>query len=108
MDGTRERSTAEERILTLHPEGKNGVNIEKAKYDAVRDALLNAIPADDDGVALKSLSATVRPHLSEELFPASKSVTWYVMAVKQDLEARGLIEQVAGRRPQHLRRVPQR
>ena len=34
-----------ERIKTLHPEGKQGVNIDKAKYDAVAAAILAAIGA---------------------------------------------------------------
>jgi hypothetical protein len=37
-----------EKILTLHPEGREGVNIDKARYDAVREAVLAAIRAQGD------------------------------------------------------------
>ena len=30
----------EEKILTKHPEGKKGVNISKAKYDVIRESIL--------------------------------------------------------------------
>lgn len=96
---------AVERVRTLHPAGKNGVNIERAKYDAMRKALLAVIPKRRDGVAFRQLTDLVRARLPKRTFPPEASVKWYVVAVKQDLEARGLIEQVPGRKPQHLRRV---
>ena len=93
------------RVLTLHPEGKQGVNIEKAKYDNMRRALLRVIPRRKDGVAFRELKTLVEAHLDPRVFDAKASRAWYVTAVKQDLEARGLIEQVPGARPQHLRRA---
>ena len=97
-----------ERILTLHPEeGKQGVNIERAKYDAVRAAILADIDAAEErerGVLLQGMGGRIEPGLPAGLFPDDgKGITWYVMAVKQDLEARGDIEQVPGARPQRLR-----
>jgi hypothetical protein len=96
---------ATERFRTLHPLGKQGVNIERAKYDAMRAALLAVIPRRRDGVAFGQLADLVRPRLPRAAFPPAASVSWYVAVVKQDLEARGLIEQVPGRKPQHLRRT---
>ena len=34
-----------ERILTLHPAGKQGVNIDKGKYDMVREAIEETLKA---------------------------------------------------------------
>jgi len=93
------------RIMTKHPEGKEGVNIEKAKYDTMREALLAELESNsgDDGIiALKDLRAAVSDAL-EGTFDGS--VSWYFTTVKLDLEARGEIERVEGRRPQHVRRV---
>jgi len=39
-----------DRILTLHPQGKQGVRIEKTKYDAMVTALLAVIPKSEPGV----------------------------------------------------------
>lgn len=97
-------STTDERIMTLHPEGKRGVNILRHKYDAIRNALLAHIDDAEDceGVPLRGVARAITPRLPEALFPAGKGVTWYIIAVKQDLEARGEIE-VSGK-PQRLRR----
>jgi len=96
--------TDAERIMTLHPRGLRGVNIERDKYDSMRAALLRVLPKRGPGVPFKALRDLVDPHLDPSAFDAKASRTWYLTAVKQDLEARGLIEQVAGARPQRLYR----
>ena len=35
---------AEEKVLTKHPQGKKGVNISKAKYETMRNALVAGVP----------------------------------------------------------------
>jgi hypothetical protein len=94
----------EDRIETLHPAGKKGVRIDKTKYEEMRRALLRVIPKRRSGVAFGDLSELVAEHLSDAVFGGA-SLQWYVVTVKQDLEARGLIEQVEGVRPQHVRRT---
>ena len=93
------------KFQTIHPEaGKQGTNIDAAKYEAMKAALLTVVPAAGAGVPFQDLADAVRPHLSDELF-AKASINWYVTTVKLDLEARGLIERVPSARPQRLRRV---
>ncbi|MEO0649742.1 MAG: hypothetical protein AAFZ65_03580 [Planctomycetota bacterium] len=94
-----------DRILTLHPEGKQGVRIERSKYNAVCGALRELVPTTETGIALKDLRERMPAALERRKFPAEASVGWYLIAVKQDLEARGELEVVPGARPQHLRRV---
>ena len=90
---------AEERILTLHPQGKAGVNIKRAKYEAVRAAILQAI--DAAGV----LSFGELPARCAALLPDfDGSISWYVISVKLDLEARGVIERLPRKGKQQLRR----
>lgn len=90
-----------ERIRTLHPDGKQGVNIDKAKYDAIAAAILAAIQSA--GVLpFGDLAAAVTARLSAEF---EGSIGWYTTTVKLDLEARGLIERVPGVTPQQLRLV---
>ena len=93
-----------ERVMTLHPAGKQGVNVERAKYEEMRRALLSVIPRRKEGVAFGELAALVEGLLDEGVFGTGTKVMWWVTTVKQDLEARGLIEQVAGVKPQRLRR----
>ena len=88
-----------ERIMTLHPEGKEGVNIDKAKYDTMRQAIVDAVGAHD-GISFDDLTATVQQQLNGNF---SGSINWYVTTVKLDLEARGIIERIPKRSPQQLR-----
>lgn len=88
---------AEERILTLHPQGKTGVNILRAKYDAVRVAILQAI--GEAGV----LHFSDLPERCAALLPDFEgAIGWYVTSVKLDLEARGEIERLPGVGKQRL------
>lgn len=76
------------------------------QYDLVRDLILDTIEdlADDEGsVALKDIIEIAQDRLGDHpAFPGGrlKNITTYT---KVDLEARGLIERVAGRSPQRLR-----
>lgn len=89
-----------DRILTLHPTGKQGVNIERAKYDAVRDAILDSIRQ-----AGEMRFADLPDAVGQRLPHFEGSVGWYTTTVKLDLEARGLIARVASVSPQRLRLV---
>jgi hypothetical protein len=88
-----------ERILTLHPAGKQGVNIDRNKYDLVRQAILASL-AQRGEMPFGELPAAVEASLAS---PLHGSIAWYTVSVKLDLEARGLIERVPGRSPQVIR-----
>ena len=88
-----------ERIITLHPAGKQGVNIDRAKYDLIRQAILDNL-AQRGEIPFGELSASVTASLAR---PFDGSVGWYTTTVKLDLEARGIIERVPGRSPQVMR-----
>ncbi len=89
-----------DRILTLHPEGRDGVNIEQDKYNRVRDEILAAV--DEHGeIGFRELVDAVRERLAGGF---GGSASWYTTTVKLDLEARGeLVRFDAGGR-QRLRR----
>lgn len=92
----------DEKILTLHPQGKQGVNISKEKYDTVRRAIVDSL-ADRGEMSFWGLVEDVNRKLADNF---GGSVNWYVTTVKLDLEARGRIERLAGSSPQRLRLVP--
>lgn len=94
----------EQRIQLQHPDpSKDAPRIDQSKYEAVRDALLHVIPADPQGVPLDELAEQVAKSLPSDSLAALGSVSWYTLAVKFDLEARGLIERVPGQ--QRVRRA---
>ncbi len=97
---------SEQRVQLQHPDpSKDAPRIDQAKYDAVRTALLQAIPADAEGVPFTGLAEEVAKLLPADSLAALGSVGWYTTAVKLDLEARGLIERVPGVQPQRVRRT---
>lgn len=83
---------SDERILTLHPEGKKGVNILRSKYNPVRAALLDALRAAGGELTHTELMDAVGERLAE----FKGSVTWYAETVKLDLIARGVISRSGG------------
>ena len=88
-----------ERFLTLHPDpGKQGVNINRARYEVVREAITASIQ-EHGTITFKVLTKEIGRRLAGKF---SGSVTWYVTTVKLDLEARGIIARVPGSRPQQL------
>ena len=95
---------ADDRVLTLHPQGKQGVRIARDRYEAMRRAILKNVPRRNAGVAWKDLPGLVRPLLPRSIYGPGVSVTWYCVTVKLDLEARGQVIRVPGARPQRLRR----
>jgi hypothetical protein len=92
----------QEKIQTLHPAGKQGVNISKEKYDTIREAIL-AVLATHEEMFFQELPQAVERHLTDDF---DGSIPWYVTTVKLDLEARGLIVRVPKASPQRLRLAP--
>ncbi len=86
----------EEKILTRHPLGKSGKNIDKQKYDAVKAAILSAL-------AKKELTHT---DLFTQLNKGLKrkftgNISWYGETVKLDLEARKIIQRSPEKPPKY-------
>ena len=88
---------AEERILCLHPQGKQGVNILRSKYEAVRGAILRVV--EEEGVMYWS---DLTERCAALLPDFEGSLGWYVVSVKLDLEARGVIERLPGSGKQRI------
>ena len=85
-----------EKIRTLHPEKKQGVNISREKYDIIRNAILCVMKSQKE-MTFMNLSRAVEKEVNGNF---EGSVTWYVTAVKLDMEARGEIKRVRHSRPQ--------
>ena len=87
----------EEKILTKHPLGKSGRNINKLKYETIKQAIVDALRN-------KELTHT---ELFNQLNKSLKgkfadNISWYAETVKLDLEARKIVERTSSR-PQKYR-----
>ncbi|MCK0095180.1 hypothetical protein MWU60_06330 [Yoonia sp. F2084L] len=78
---------AVENINTL---GKT-TNVDKAKYTAMKDAMLATLPKAAPGMTAKEVKEAAKVHLPEELFPGGATAGWWQKCVQLDLEAKGLV-----------------
>jgi len=91
-----------DKIMTLHPDpAKQGVNIDRAKYDVVKAAILELL-AEHGELTFSALTTAVNDRLQGTF---DGSVSWYVVTVKLDLEARGVVER-AKQSGQQIVRLP--
>ena len=88
------------KILTLHPRGKRGVNIDRDKYETLRKAILAALQKKE--LTHDELFERLDRSLEGKF---SGSIHWYGETVKLDLEARKLIERTSSN-PQKYRLKP--
>jgi hypothetical protein len=86
-----------EKILTQHPLGKTGRNIDREKYDALKNAILSALREND--LTHTELFSCLNKNLKGKF---SGNISWYGETVKLDLEARKIIERTASK-PQRYR-----
>ena len=86
-----------EKILTKHPLGKTGRNIDREKYETLRNAILSALQEND--LTHTELFSRLNKRLKGK-FPGN--ISWYGETVKLDLEARKIIERTASK-PQTYR-----
>jgi hypothetical protein len=93
----RGRTMTAERILTKHPLGKTGRNIDRKKYDALKKAILSALRKND--LTHTELFSRLNKDLKGKF---SGDISWYGETVKLDLEARKIIERTASK-PQRYR-----
>jgi hypothetical protein len=85
------------KMLTKHPLGKSGRNIDRNKYDTLKKAILSALRKRElTHIELFS-------HLNKSLNGKfSGNISWYGETVKLDLEAKKIIERTVSK-PQKYR-----
>jgi hypothetical protein len=73
------------------------VNAEK--YEAMRAALLRALPASEPGLTQAEMLAAIQPFLNQDLWPGGEKSGWWMKTVQLDLEASGQVKRNATTRP---------
>ena len=86
-----------DKILTWHPTGKKGVYIAKQDYDLLREFILSVLRTQE--ITLKELIEMGESQLPLRI---EKDLSWHILVVKLDLEARGLITTVLKMVPHKL------
>ncbi|MCV9937047.1 hypothetical protein OIU35_11795 [Boseaceae bacterium BT-24-1] len=90
-------------IENVNKPGKSE-RVDRAKYLAMRKALLAALPGEAPGLTVPDAKEALLPLLPDDLFPQGATAGWWLKAVQLDLEAKGVIKR-APRKPVHLYRL---
>jgi hypothetical protein len=90
----KEKQMKEEKILTKHPLGKSGKNIDKQKYETLKKAILSALKQKE--LTHTELFTKLNKTLKGKF---SGNISWYAETVKLDLEARKTIERTSAKPP---------
>ena len=90
----------EEKILTKHPLGKSGKNIDKQKYETLKKAILSALRSKE--LTHTELFERLNKKLNKKF---SGNISWYGETVKLDLEAKKIIGRTSSK-PQKYRLKP--
>jgi hypothetical protein len=77
--------------------------VDRAKYEAMRDALLAVLPDAAPGLKVPEAKAALLPLLPDALFPAGATAGWWLKAVQLDLEAKGIIRRAPSKPVQLFR-----
>lgn len=86
----------EARILTKHPLGKSGKNIEREKYETLKAAILSALQKKE--LTHTELFDRLNKGLKGKF---SGNISWYGETVKLDLEARKTIHRNSEKPPKY-------
>lgn len=65
--------------------------VDKAKYDAMRQAYLAVLPDAPPGLTPEQIIAALLTTLPQDLFPGGDTAGWWGKAVQLDLEAKAVI-----------------
>jgi hypothetical protein len=96
----KENQMAEGKILTKHPLGKSGKNIDKHKYETLKKAILSTLRGKE--LTHTELFDRLNKSLKGKF---SGSISWYAETVKLDLEARKIVQRTSSK-PQKYRLKP--
>ena len=66
-------------------------NVDKAKYLAMKDAMLATLPNAAPGMTAQECKEAAKAHLPENLFPGGATSGWWQKCVQLDLEAKGVV-----------------
>jgi hypothetical protein len=72
-------------------------NVDADKYEAMKKALLKALPKKSPGLTQAEMLDALKLHLSQELFPNGDKAGWWMKCVQLDLEAKKLLVREASK-----------
>lgn len=84
--------------------GGHVVRVDADKYNAMKRAILAALPKNATGMTVADLKQRVLPLLPDDLFPGGAKAGWWLKGVPLDLEAKRLSARIDSK-PLRLHRL---
>lgn len=85
------KSTATKKIIVTHPQTGKERNFDAAIYEPVKAAILKSLKGSK-GKTFTELSDDVEDIISAKMPGFKKSIPWYTISIRLDLESRGIVE----------------
>ena len=79
--------------------------VDATMYEAMKRAMLAALPAEPPGMTQAEMREAVKEHLPEGFFPGGAKAGWWAKCVQLDLEAKGIIRRTVDVKPLRWHRV---
>ncbi|MBK6937289.1 MAG: hypothetical protein IPH18_10730 [Chitinophagaceae bacterium] len=83
--------TARNKIMTTHPRTGTRFTIDEEIYEPFKTAILQSLKGGK-GKTFTELTNDVRIIIKKELPDFKRSVAWYTISIRLDLETKGIIE----------------
>ena len=84
------KATSKKTVIT-HPESRKETKIDSAIYEPFKEAILQSLKGSK-GKTFTELTEDVTKILRKQIPDFKRSVHWYTISVKRDLETRGIVE----------------
>jgi hypothetical protein len=81
------------KIQLLHPSGKKAVRIDKAKYEILKNALIDCLRVNGESTYTDILQS-ITENFRRNKIKFEGSLEWHIEWVKLDLEARKIIRRI--------------
>jgi hypothetical protein len=94
------------KVTCRSPSGKTIARIEEWKYNRIREAILQVLPADGGPLAYSELSRRAASQIPAKEVQELGKVPWLIETVSLEMEVHGELARVQdGKAPKRLRRV---
>lgn len=87
---------SDDKVEVENPNTGRKERLDRAKYEAMKSALLPVLPDAPPGMKVADAKAALLPNLDQNLFPEGAKAGWWLKAVQLDLEAKGIIARADG------------
>ena len=79
------------KVITTHPKSKREMKIDTTIYEPFKEAILQSLKGSK-GKTFTELTDSVVKIIRKKLPGFKKSIPWYTISIRLDMESRGLIE----------------